>query len=78
MPRSSAPPGRTARSREGLIRASNSVLLETHRTSFMGPPAAGRKIVWRDVRTTRCRDGRVAEEWVISDPAERLLRARKR
>ena len=44
---------------------------------FMGFPACSRRIVWRDVVTSRFRDGLIAEEWVITDLAERLLLARK-
>lgn len=49
-----------------------------HREDYMGFPATGRRIVWRDMITSRFRDGRIAEEWAISDLAEQLLRARKR
>ncbi len=41
-------------------------------------PATGRRMVWRDMVTSRFRDGLIAEEWVISDLAERFLLARKR
>jgi hypothetical protein len=34
--------------------------------------------MWRDMVTSRFRDGLVAEDWAISDLAERLLLARKR
>lgn len=47
------------------------------RGDFKGFPACGRQIVWRDMVTSRFRDGLIAEEWVITDLAERLLRARK-
>ena len=50
----------------------------THRGDYMGFPASGRQIVWRDMVTSQFRDGRIAEEWAISDLAERLLLARKR
>jgi steroid delta-isomerase-like uncharacterized protein len=50
----------------------------THRTAYKGFPATGRRIVWRDMVVSRVQDGRIAEEWVITDLAERLLRARKR
>ena len=46
--------------------------------AFMGFPASGRPIVWRDMITSRFRNGLIAEEWVVSDLAERLLLARKR
>lgn len=49
----------------------------THAGDFMGFPATGRRIVWRDMFTSRFHDGRIAEDWAISDLAERLLLARK-
>jgi steroid delta-isomerase-like uncharacterized protein len=50
----------------------------THTGDFKGFPATGRPIVWRDMVTSRFRDGLIAEDWVITDLAERLLLARKR
>jgi len=50
----------------------------THQGDFKGFPATGRPIVWRDMVTSRFRDGLIAEDWVITDLAERLLLARKR
>lgn len=44
---------------------------------FMGFPASGRGIVWRDMVTSQFRDGLIAEEWLVTDLAERLLLARK-
>ena len=44
---------------------------------FQGFPASGRQIVWRDMATSRFRDGLIAEDWVVTDLAERLLLARK-
>lgn len=38
----------------------------------------GRPIVWRDRVTCRFSDGRIAEDWVSTDLAERLLLGRKR
>jgi steroid delta-isomerase-like uncharacterized protein len=49
-----------------------------HQGDFRGFPASGRELVWRDMATSRFHDGLIAEEWVISDLAERLLLARKR
>jgi predicted ester cyclase len=46
--------------------------------AFKGFPASGREIVWRDVVTSRFRDGLIVEEWVISDLAEQLLLSRKK
>jgi len=48
-----------------------------HQGNFMGFSASGREIVWRDMATSQFRDGLIVEEWVISDLAEHLLRARK-
>lgn len=53
-------------------------LRATHQGEFKGFPATGGRIVWRDMVTSRFRDGLIAEDWVITDLAERLLVARKR
>ena len=45
--------------------------------AFAGFPASGRKIVWRDMVVSRFAGGRIAEEWVVTDLAERLLFSRK-
>lgn len=50
----------------------------THKGDFKGFPATGRTVVWRDMVTSRFRDGLIAEDWSISDLAERLLLARKK
>ncbi len=49
----------------------------THSGDFMGFPATGRPIVWRDMIVSRFEGDRIAEEWVVTDLAERLLLARK-
>jgi predicted ester cyclase len=49
----------------------------TQTGSFMGFPATDRRIVWQDMVVSRFRQGLIVEEWVVSDLAERLLRARK-
>lgn len=53
-------------------------LRATHRAAYAGFPGTGRRLVWRDALTSRFEGGRIAEEWVISDLAERLLLARRR
>jgi steroid delta-isomerase-like uncharacterized protein len=68
---------------EILVKAKDRVawqrtLQGSHRGNFRGFPATGRRVVWRDMVTSRFRDGRIAEDWVITDVVERLLRARKR
>lgn len=50
----------------------------THTGSFKGFPATNLPIVWRDMVTSRFEHGLVVEDWVITDLAEQLLRARKR
>jgi predicted ester cyclase len=49
-----------------------------HEGTFRGFPATGRRLVWRDMVTSRFRGGRIAEDWLVTDLAERLLRARTR
>ena len=53
-------------------------LRATHKGDYMGFPATGKKLVWRDMVTSRFQDGLIQEDWVITDLAEQLLRARKR
>jgi steroid delta-isomerase-like uncharacterized protein len=54
------------------------ILRATHKGNFRGFPATGRRILWRDMVTSRFRDGRIAEDWLLTDLAERLLLARRR
>ena len=48
----------------------------THRADFKGFPASGRTILWRDMVVTRFEDEIIAEDWAVTDLAERLLAAR--
>ena len=50
----------------------------THQGTFKGFPPSGRPMVWREMVTSQFRDGLIAEEWFITDLAERFLLARKR
>ena len=52
-------------------------LRATHKGDYMGFPATGLKLVWRDMVTSRFENGLIVEDWVITDLAEQLLRARK-
>jgi steroid delta-isomerase-like uncharacterized protein len=45
--------------------------------AFKGFPSKGKKLVWRDMVASRIQDGLIAEEWVVTDFAERLLLAQK-
>lgn len=49
----------------------------THQGAYRGFPATGRPTIWRDMLISRFRHGLIAEEWVVTDLAERLLLARK-
>ena len=49
-----------------------------HTGSYAGFPATGRPIAWRDMVVSQFSNDLIVEEWVVSDLAERLLRARKR
>ena len=44
----------------------------THQGEYLGVPASGRLITWRNMIVTRYEEGRIAEEWTVSDLAERL------
>lgn len=66
-----------------LVKARNRIawqrtLKAKHTGSFKGFPATGLSIVWRDMITTEFHDGLIAEDWVVTDLAEKLLLARKR
>lgn len=50
----------------------------THRSKFKGFPASGLLVEWRDMVTSRFKEGRIVEEWVVTDLAEQLLLSRKR
>ena len=45
--------------------------------TFQGFPASGLRITWRDMVVSRIAHGKIAEEWVVTDLAEALLRSRK-
>ena len=49
-----------------------------HDGTYQGFPATGRRVTWREMVTSELREGRIAREWLLSDLAEQLLRARKR
>lgn len=45
--------------------------------AFKGFPATNRMVIWRDMIVSEFRDGFIAEDWVVTDLAEKLLLARK-
>ncbi|MEY3209619.1 MAG: hypothetical protein RIT28_100 [Pseudomonadota bacterium] len=49
----------------------------TQTGAYHGFPASGREIVWREQVVSRIVEGKIAEEWLVSELAERLLLARK-
>ena len=65
-----------------LVQAKNRIawqrtLRATQTGAFKGFPASNRTIIWRDMITSEFRGGLIAEEWVVTDLAEKLLLARK-
>ena len=63
---------------EGERVAWQRTLRGVHRASFQGFPPTGRVLEWRDMFVSRFADEVIAEEWMVSDLAGQLLRARKR
>ena len=49
----------------------------TQTGAFQGFPASGLKITWRDMVVSQIADGKIVEEWVVTDLAEALLRSTK-
>lgn len=45
--------------------------------SYKGFPATNKKMKWSDMVVTRFEDGLIAEDWLLTDLAEQLLRARR-
>ncbi len=67
---------------EILVKAKNRIawqrtLRAIQTGAFKGFPASNRIIIWRDMITSEFCDGLIAEEWVVTDLAEKLLLARK-
>lgn len=50
----------------------------THRGPFKGFPPSNRRVVWREMITSRFKDNLIVEEWFITDLAEQLLLARRK
>lgn len=50
----------------------------THKVSFKGFPGNGQEIIWCDMVTSQIQDGKIVQEWVVTDLAERLLLSRKK
>ena len=44
----------------------------THQGEYLGVPASGSLITWRSMIVTRYEEGKIVEEWGVSDLAERL------
>lgn len=49
----------------------------THTGAFKGFPGTGQPIVWREMVVSHFSGSLIAEEWVVTELAERLLLARK-
>lgn len=50
----------------------------THLGAFRGFRPTGSRVIWRDMVTSRFDQGLIAEEWLVTDLAEQLLRSAKR
>ena len=53
------------------------VVRGTHVGAYAGFPATGATVTWRDMIVSRVEHGVFVEDWVVTDLAEQLLRARK-
>jgi steroid delta-isomerase-like uncharacterized protein len=47
--------------------ASRFTIRGTHDGDLMGVPASGRRVEFTGITVSRCRDGRIAEEWELTD-----------
>ncbi len=45
----------------------------THLADMKGIPPSGKKVKWRDMVVTRFKEGKITEEWVVSELAGELL-----
>ena len=45
----------------------------THKNDMYGIPPSGKKIKWYELVVSRFEDGKIAEEWVVSDLAGQLM-----
>lgn len=44
----------------------------TQKAEFMGVPASGRVVIWQEMVVSRFENGKIVEEWGVSDLGERL------
>lgn len=49
----------------------------THEANFMGLAPSGKSFTWREMLVSRIEDGKIAEEWHVSDMVERFVKSRK-
>ena len=49
----------------------------THEANFMGLPPSGRRLTWRDMLVSRVENGKIAEEWHVSNIVERFISRKK-
>ncbi|MEW6238096.1 MAG: ester cyclase [Candidatus Omnitrophota bacterium] len=62
---------------EFLVKTSNTVtwlrtLSGTHKENMRGIPPSGKKVKWQDMVVSRFQEGKIAEEWVVSELAGEL------
>jgi predicted ester cyclase len=52
---------------EGNFVATRYTIRGTHEGDLMGTPATGRDVAFTGITISRCEDGRIAEEWELTD-----------
>jgi predicted ester cyclase len=57
---------------EGDYVATRFTISGTHEGDLMGTPATGRNVEFTGITISRCENGRIAEEWEISDTVSLL------
>ncbi len=57
----------------GEIVAWQRTLTGTHIANMMGALPSGQKLIWRDMVVSRFENGRIAEEWNVSELAGEML-----
>ena len=50
----------------------------THKSDFMGLPGSGQRVTWREMLVSRIDEGKIAEEWHVSDLVANIVRKAKR
>lgn len=60
-------------SRENQLITWQRALSATHIKSLRGIPASHKKVIWNEMVVSRFEDGKIAEEWLVSELAGELM-----